>query len=87
MSAALLPEQFDMLLTLYKQVKSYHPESTESFMAIKKHANYLKANLEKNLNGPMNMTDYECWYQIQTDKELDSQVPYVKYTEDVTVST
>lgn len=84
MSAALLPEQFDTLLRLYKQVKSYHPESIESFMAIKNHANALKANLEKLLNGPMNMTDYECWYQIQADKELDSQVPYLKYKDEVT---
>jgi hypothetical protein len=84
MSAALLPEQFDTLLTLYKQVKSYHPESTNSFMAIKTHANNLKANLEKNLKGPINMSDYECWYEIQADKELDSQVPYLKYKDEVT---
>ena len=83
MSAALLPEQFDTLLTLYKQVKSYHPESTNSFMAIKTHANILKANLEKNLKGPINMSDYECWYEIQADKELDSQVPYLKYKDEV----
>lgn len=83
MSAALLPEQFDTLLTLYKQVKSYHPESTNSFMAIKTHANNLKANLEKNLKGPINMSDYECWYEIQADKELDSQVPYLKYKDEV----
>ena len=83
MSAALLPEQFDTLLTLYKQVKSYYPESVESFRAIKEHANALKANLEKNLKGPINMTDYECWYQIQADKELDSQVPYLKYKDEV----
>lgn len=84
MSAALLPEQFDSLLTLYKQVKSYHPESTESFMAIKNHANFLKSTLEKNLNGPINMSDYECWYEIQADKELDSQVPYLKYKDEAT---
>lgn len=79
MSAALLPEQFDTLLTLYKQVKSYHPDSIESFMAIKNHANALKTKLEINLKGPINMSDYECWYQIQADKELDSQLPYLKY--------
>lgn len=84
MSAALLPDQFDNLLILYKQVKSYHPESTNSFMAIKDHANTLKATLEKNLNGPINMSDYECWYQIQSDKELDSQLPYMKYKDEVT---
>ncbi len=83
MSAALLPDQFDTLLTLYRQVKLYHPESTNSFMAIKKHANNMKANLEKNLNGPINISDYECWYEIQSDKELDSQAPYLKYKEDV----
>ena len=82
MSAALLPDQFDNLLMLYKQVKSYHPESIESFRAMKNHANHLKANLEKNLNGPINMTDYECWYQIQADKELDSQLPYMKYRDE-----
>ena len=83
MSAALLPDQFDTLLTLYRQVKLYHPESTNSFMAIKNHANALKSNLEKNLNGPINISDYECWYEIQSDKELDSQAPYLKYKEDV----
>lgn len=83
MSATLLPEQFDTLLTLYKQVKSYHPESINSFMAIKNHANSLKAKLEKKINGPINITDYECWYQIQSDKELDSQMPYLKYKEGV----
>jgi hypothetical protein len=83
MSAALLPDQFDTLLTLYRQVKLYHPESTNSFMAIKNHANTLKTNLEKNLKGPINMSDYECWYQIQVDKEMDSQTPYLKYKEDV----
>lgn len=83
MSAALLPDQFDTLLTLYRQVKLYHPESTNSFMAIKKHANNMKASLEKNLNGPINISDYECWYEIQSDKELDSQAPYLKYKEDI----
>ena len=58
MSAALLPDQFDNLLMLYKQVKSYHPDSIESFKAMKNHANFLKASLEKNLNGPINMSDY-----------------------------
>lgn len=82
MSAVLLPDQFDNLLMLYKQVKSYHPECKESFVAIKNHANFLKANLEKNLNGPITMTDYECWYQIQADKELDSQLPYMKYRDE-----
>lgn len=82
MSAALLPEQFQSLLTLYKQVKSYHPDSVESFRAIKNHANMLKANLEKNLKGPIHINDYECWYQIQADKELDSQIPYLKYKHD-----
>jgi len=83
MSASLLPDQFDNLLTLYKQVKSYHPESTNSFMAIKNHANALKSNLEKKIKGPINMTDYECWYEIQADRELDSQLHYMKYKEDV----
>jgi hypothetical protein len=47
MSAALLPDQFDTLLTLYRQVKLYHPESTNSFMAIKNHANAYESKLRK----------------------------------------
>jgi len=42
----------------------------------------LKSTLEKNLKGPITMNDYECWYQIQVDKELDSQVAYLKYKVD-----
>ena len=82
MSATLLHDDMSSLLTLYKQVKSYHPECKDSFMAMKSHANMLKSNLEKNLNGPITLNDYECWYQIQVDKELDSQVAYLKYKVD-----
>lgn len=82
MSAVLLPNDMSSLLTLYKQIKNYHPECVESFRAIKSHANMLKSTLEKNLKGPITMNDYECWYQIQVDKELDSQVAYLKYKVD-----
>lgn len=82
MPATLLPNDMSSLLRLYQQVKNYHPECTESFMAMKGHANMLKSNLEKNLKGPITMNDYECWYQIQADKELHSQVPYLKYKDD-----
>lgn len=82
MDNTLLPQDLDTLLRLYRQVKSYHPYSKESFIAIKNHANILKLNLEKVLKGPINMADYECWYEIQSDKELNSQVPYLKYKDD-----
>jgi|UniRef100_A0A6C0IRF7 hypothetical protein len=79
MSATLLPNDMSSLLTLYKQIKNYHPECNDSFMAMKNHANMLKSNLEKKLKGPIHLPDYECWYEIQSDKTLDSQVPYLTY--------
>ena len=82
MSNTLLPNDMSSLLTLYKQIKNYHPECVDSFRAMKSHANMLKSNLEKKLKGPIHLPDYECWYEIQADKTLDSQLPYLKYKDD-----
>ena len=82
MSTALLPNDMSSLLTLYKQIKNYHPDCVDSFRAMKSHANMLKSNLEKNLKGPIHISEFECWYEIQADKTLDSQVPYLTYKDD-----
>lgn len=79
MSATLLPNDMPTLLKLYKQVKTYHPECLESFIAMKSHANILKSNQEKKMKGAIHMSEFECWYEIQTDKEMSSQVPYLNY--------